>query len=255
MFSDFKVAVIDIDGTLVDLDDFHVESYVLALKQFAGITIRDKLEVKRLFGLPDEKILENFLEQYHKPFSSGLIRQMQEFRTHLFESSPLVSPACVLPGVHRFLQRLGAAGVVLTCATGNSHQVGTTILRRTGLLDRFKAAAFSDEVPGKPRHEIVKLAVAKAVQLIRKERGKRSGFRVAKNEILVVGDTPFDILAAKELGVRSLAVATGNRRLSELREHHPSYFFESFDAIRLKRIQRVSRQRTSKPRVKRPRGG
>jgi phosphoglycolate phosphatase-like HAD superfamily hydrolase len=43
------------------------------------------------------------------------------------------------------------------------------------------------------------------------------------DEILVVGDTPFDIRCGKFIGAKVLAVATGGAPLEELKRHEPDW--------------------------------
>jgi len=42
-------------------------------------------------------------------------------------------------------------------------------------------------------------------------------------EIVVVGDTPFDIRCGKFIGAKVLAVATGGAKLDELKRHQPDW--------------------------------
>lgn len=50
-------------------------------------------------------------------------------------------------------------------------------------------------------------------------------------EILVVGDTPFDIACGRAIGARVLAVATGGASLAELERHRPDWAVDQLESI------------------------
>ena len=51
---------------------------------------------------------------------------------------------------------------------------------------------------------------------------------VPLDTVYVIGDTPRDIVHAKEAGVRTVAVATGSSDAEELSLYDPDYLFEDF---------------------------
>lgn len=53
------------------------------------------------------------------------------------------------------------------------------------------------------------------------EKVRRNYPKVLLDDIVVIGDTPQDILCGKRIGVKTVAVATGKYKLSELREYSP----------------------------------
>jgi len=55
-------------------------------------------------------------------------------------------------------------------------------------------------------------------------------------EILVVGDTPFDIRCGKFIGAKTLAVATGGATLDELKRHQPDRAVEDLTQANARQI-------------------
>ena len=53
----------------------------------------------------------------------------------------------------------------------------------------------------------------------------------APDEVLVIGDTPRDIAAARAVGVRAAAVATGPHSYAALAEHHPDLLFANLEEM------------------------
>ena len=74
-----KAVIFDIDGTLIDSNKAHAESFVKAFKKF-GKTV-SYIELKWLIGMGADEILEKFLSKREiKEFGEDLT----EFRKNLF---------------------------------------------------------------------------------------------------------------------------------------------------------------------------
>jgi phosphoglycolate phosphatase len=56
--------------------------------------------------------------------------------------------------------------------------------------------------------------------------------RVSLDSVYVIGDTPRDIVHAKEAGVRTVAVATGRSDTEELSRYGPDHLFLDFSQTR-----------------------
>lgn len=109
----------------------------------------------------------------------------------------------VLPNAVKLLNELREpmfAHVVQGVVTGNYACAGWKKLSTLGIdLTSFVANGFGHEAP--TRSDLVKLAVRRAEQ--------RLGEPIPAERILVVGDTPRDVKAAKDCGCRVWAVTTG----------------------------------------------
>jgi phosphoglycolate phosphatase len=125
-------------------------------------------------------------------------------------------PAClplrrghVMPGVVEILEDLaGRPNVVSLLLTGNTAAGASAKLRHYGLAAHFDGGAFCTG-PG-AREEIARAAR----ELVRERHG-------AAGETYVIGDTPLDIRCGKAIGARTVAVATGQYALEDLRAHDP----------------------------------
>ena len=104
--------------------------------------------------------------------------------------------------------------------TGNVEAIAWTKLKITGLSHYFKMGGFGSD--DSSRTNLVRLAVSRAV----KGFGFSSG-----GDIFLFGDTPKDIIAGKEAGVRTVAVATGIFSRKELSRSNPDYIHESLGEI------------------------
>jgi len=122
----------------------------------------------------------------------------------------------VLPGVRELVTALaGDRRVVLGVLTGNVAGGLALKLAPTGLLPLFQVEASGSDSALRP--ELPRVAVERAERL--------TGHGFAGKEIVVIGDTPADILCGAELGVRTIAVATGRHTLADLALHAPDHLF------------------------------
>lgn len=106
----------------------------------------------------------------------------------------------LMPAVLETLDFLAAQReVTVALATGNVRGGARAKLERAGLWERFPLGGFGDD--SADRGELVRRAI---------ERGcHHAGCEFEPDRVVVVGDTPRDVSAARACGVRAVAVATG----------------------------------------------
>jgi phosphoglycolate phosphatase len=118
----------------------------------------------------------------------------------------------VYPGVRETLSALhGTDGVVQSLLTGNVEANAAVKVGAFGLerwLD-LEAGAYGSD-PHERRSDLVAVARERAAA----RHGEPTG-------AVLVGDTPLDVLAAREAGARAVAVATGFADLDALRASEP----------------------------------
>jgi len=131
-------------------------------------------------------------------------------------------------GVSEFLNDLRALPhpPMLGLLTGNIRLGAEIKLRRYGLWDLFETGGFADD------HEDRNHIAAAAL-----ERGRRVlGKKLRPEEIVVVGDTQYDIRCGKFIGAKVLAVATGGTALEELKWHQPDWAVEDLTRVTAREI-------------------
>jgi phosphoglycolate phosphatase-like HAD superfamily hydrolase len=114
-------------------------------------------------------------------------------------------------GAHEALARLDReSGVLQSLLTGNIAPNAAVKLGAFG-LDRhldFEIGAYGSD--HHMRGKLVAIARGKAEQ--------KFGLSIDPRQVVVIGDTPLDVAAAKEGGARAVAVATGPYEAQALRE-------------------------------------
>jgi phosphoglycolate phosphatase-like HAD superfamily hydrolase len=202
----------DVDGTLLSTDGIAAEAMRAAMREvvgdaapmarthYAGKT--DWQIIRESFpSLPPEEIAERLHE-----FTAAYLGRLEAQR------EALTARSRVFAGVTQALEALGAMARQAPL-TGNIAAVARIKLEATGLLALLdlEAGAYGDDHHHRP--ELVPIAAARAAA--------RYGRPFAGRQIIVVGDTPNDILCGQANGARTVAVATGPYSLEDLLAYQP----------------------------------
>jgi len=122
--------------------------------------------------------------------------------------------------IHRGIEpALHAAGLcsqaALGLGTGNIREGAKVKLTRVGIYERFAFGGFGCD--HEDRAELLRVGA---------ERGaERLGKPLLDCRVVIVGDTPKDVAAAKELGADSVAVATGRYTTEQLKAAGATFAF------------------------------
>lgn len=109
----------------------------------------------------------------------------------------------------------GRPNVALGLGTGNIRKGAEIKLRCVDIFDRFGFGGFGDDSIDRP-----------ALLMAGARRGaEKLGVPIEDCRIVIIGDTPKDISAAKAIGAECVAVATGMHDLAELRACEPTAVF------------------------------
>jgi len=128
--------------------------------------------------------------------------------------------ACAAPdgfrvhdGISECLGRLaGLAGFAVGLGTGNIERGARIKLGRVGLDHHFAFGGFGSDHGDRP-----------SLLAIGAERGATHlGRARSECRVVVIGDTPKDIAAARAIGADCIAVATGSYSIERLAEHNPT---------------------------------
>lgn len=208
------LVLFDIDGTLVNTSGAGRRALVRAYEEVFGIP--DAFAGYSFSGTTDLHIvrtaflrnggLEPTEERIALARSAYMERLTEEMKRGCAEGSVVV-----FPGVYQILDALDAQRIPVGLATGNFEEGAREKLVPVGLWQRFSFGGFGSDY--EHRGMLTQVGV---------ERGlKKHGVPFEPDRIWVVGDSPLDIKAARYVGVRVLAVATGIHPVDELAGHHP----------------------------------
>jgi HAD superfamily hydrolase (TIGR01509 family) len=197
MANHLKGVLLDIDGTLVDSNNAHALAWEETLKEF-GYRVQFG-NVRRLIGMGGDKLLPE-LTGLQEDSPKG--QRISTRRRELFKSRYL--PAVrAFPGVRELLSRIRRDGLTIAIATSATKDEMSELLNVTGAEDIIQHETSSaDAEDSKPDPDIIRAAL------------RKSG--LAPAEVVMVGDTPYDVDAATRAGVKTIALRCGGWGDTEL---------------------------------------
>jgi HAD superfamily hydrolase (TIGR01549 family) len=204
-----KAAIFDVDGTLLDSVDFHAQAWLEAFAEF-GVTAAFE-KVRRQIGKGGDNLIPVFLS---KRQLDEFGQELDTFRSGHFKRKYLeyLRP---FAGVRPLFERLVADGVRIALASSakpDELEVYKKIAEIDDLLDAQTSSEDAEE--SKPAPDIFHAA-------LRQLQG------IAKDRIVVIGDTPYDAEAAAKAGLRSIGVLCGGFPASSLRRGGCSAVYRS----------------------------
>jgi HAD superfamily hydrolase (TIGR01509 family) len=183
--------ILDVDGTLVDSNDQHARSWVDATHE-AGFEEISFVQVRPLIGMGGDKVLPA-LTKLTKDDPRG--KRIAERSGEIFRSTYLPRVRA-FPKVRELLERIRDDGLALVVATSSKKENLSGLLRAAGVEDLIdEATTASDAKASKPEPDIVEAAIARA--------------GLPASELIMLGDTPYDVDAATRAGIRIIAVRCG----------------------------------------------
>jgi phosphoglycolate phosphatase-like HAD superfamily hydrolase len=215
----YDAYLFDIDGTLLrDPGRVHYNAFSKACLEVLGHPL--SLESVVVSGSTDPRILS---DAFAAAGIADATWRPQQARLLEAISAAVVRDAgqmqlTIMPAVVDALRHLAARDKWLGVATGNLESIGWLKLERTGLRDHFTFGGFSDA------HEQRADMIAAAAEWAHKLAGQDAS-------VVIVGDTPSDIAAARANGLPTIAVATGHYSFDRLLEDTPEICAENLGAL------------------------
>lgn len=195
-----KAVIFDVDGTLVDSNLAHVEAWREAFAHYGKELSADEIHAQ--IGKGGDQLMPVFLSQ-HELERVG--HDLEALRVEIFTRDylPGVAP---FPKVRALFERLKGAGVQIALASSAKEQEIEHHQKKLQVEDLVDVATSKDDAEhSKPYPDIFETALARL-----------DG--VSADEAIVVGDTPYDVIAAKRCGVNTIALLCGGFAADVLRE-------------------------------------
>ncbi|MGH3773161.1 MAG: HAD family hydrolase [Pseudonocardiaceae bacterium] len=197
----------DIDHTLVTIGEVSREIYASA---FEGIVGRPLCELVDMTGRTERAIIVETLKMHGvvKPesklddFYVALANAADELRERMHAVGHL------LPGAEQALATLAKLNVVQTVVTGNIKPIAVAkleVFNLSGYMD-FEVGGYGSDGDNRPP------LILQAWQRAQHKYGQV----FEADRVVVIGDTPLDVAAAREVGVRAIGVATGSSKIEDL---------------------------------------
>jgi phosphoglycolate phosphatase-like HAD superfamily hydrolase len=189
--------IFDVDGTLIDSNDAHAYAWLRAFRELGrDIGFAD---VRPLIGMGGDKILPQLLGVSDE---SELGQRVSRRRAEIFASDylPELRP---FPRVRELAVRLRDGGARLAVASSAQPNELQPLLKLAEIEDLIEVHSSSgDAENSKPDPDIIHAALGR--------------LRLPPAQAFMVGDTPYDVAAARKAEVRTIAFRCGGRDDREL---------------------------------------
>jgi phosphoglycolate phosphatase-like HAD superfamily hydrolase len=184
-----RAVLFDIEGTLVDAVPLTLQCWTETLGEFGYSVGVDRLQP--LSGMDGRDMLDHVVPGLDDEVAQRILkRQGERYRSHYLDQ------VRSFPGVAELFTLLRGAGKSIGLATDSSRDELDRYVEIAGIAGLVDARACGNEVKrGKPHPDVMHLALEK--------------LDASPGDAIMIGDTPFDAMAARKVEVRALGLLTG----------------------------------------------
>lgn len=208
-----KAFIFDIDGTLIDSVEAHAKSWVKTFEKFGKKV--ELSETRKLIGMGGDQFLKDYftkseLEKYEE--------EIEKYRSDLFKKEflPQVKPFKKVRELFEKIRYNGKQIVLASSAKKDEVEAYKKIARIEDLIN--EETSTDDAEQSKPEPDIFEAALQKIKM-------------ADKKDVFVIGDTPYDAIAAKKAGLTSIGVLTGGWSKDKLLESGYERVFQDIEDI------------------------
>ncbi len=189
-----KAILFDLDGTLTDSGEGIINCAILALEHF-GLPIPSREEMRVFVGPP---LHESFIK--HGVPADKAEEAIRVYRSRYipigaYENTPY-------PGIRELLEALKAEGHKLYVATSKPEEMSIKILEHFDLAKYFNMICGATMDTSRSSKDAV-------IAYLLEQNGRT-------DNMIMVGDTKFDILGAKAHGIPAIGVSWGYGKVEEM---------------------------------------
>jgi HAD superfamily hydrolase (TIGR01509 family) len=201
------LAILDIDGTLVDTNYQHALAWFRAFKDH-GIVL-PIWRIHRHLGMGGDQVVEALTDEATEREQGDDIRDSE--KEHYMS---LIDEVENMNGARELIEELRRRGHTVVLASSAKEDEVDHYLDQLDARDLAEDWTTSADVEQtKPEPDLVNAALQKA--------------GADPQDATMIGDTPWDIKAAEKAGVATIAVLTGGFSIDELKESGAAAVFES----------------------------
>ena len=206
----FDGIIFDIDGTLTSTNDLIFATFNYVAEKYLKRSYSPK-EITALFGPTEEVILE---EMMHDDFKEAMTDYYK-----FYEMNHSKFNAYAYNGIIDLIGKLKKDGHILSIYTGKGRKSSEITLNNIGAFDYFDMIVTGDDIEGhKPSPDGILKFVDK--------------FNLDKSRVLMIGDAPSDIKAARTAGVKMASVLWDCYAKEKVLSMESDYYFNTVDELK-----------------------
>ncbi len=209
-----RLIVFDCDGTLIDSQVAIIHAMRAAFGA-ADLPAPDDESIRGIVGLSVPQAVASLAED-HGPETLAIIdREFRQASIRWRADNPGAS-ATFYPGARETLDHLNESGELLAVATGKARRGLDHLLDTTDLHGHFVVTQSADDAPSKPHPGMLENCA------------RMSG----ADDLVMIGDTSFDMLMAKSFGCKAIGVSWGYHADAVLLDSGADVLVHDFDELR-----------------------
>ncbi len=195
-----EAVIFDVDGTLVNSVDYHAKAWLWAFARHGHDIPLE--EIRPQIGKASDQLLPVFLtEEEIKQVGKSISEERD-----MFFKDEYLPHLHAFPMVRELFERIKGDGKKIVLASSAKDDELKRYEQIAQIEDLIEESTSSgDATKSKPHPDIFEAAL-----------GRLGGIDPSK--VIVVGDTPWDALAANKIGLKTIGVLCGGTPESELRE-------------------------------------
>ncbi|MFP3219987.1 MAG: HAD family hydrolase [Candidatus Marsarchaeota archaeon] len=201
-----RAIAFDMDGTLVDSEDAVVRQLTDYAKSL-GLKPLPREELVKLIGKTDREIAATIVGKDETAISEAM-RWFNESHDEYYGKY-----ARLFDGVRQCLTDLKSRGQKLALVSNATAEIVAKFIQWSQLGELFDTWVAADDIPGKPAPDMLLKAA--------------SDMGVSPDDMVYIGDTPYDVMAARSAGAVSVAVCSGVGTIEELLATAPDLLIPS----------------------------
>ena len=204
-----KTILFDLDGTLTDSGEGIINCAALALKHF-NLPVPDRETMRVFVGPPLHDTFIRFGVPEDKTEEAIRIYRSRYIPIGKFENTPY-------PGIAELLEKLVDQGHLLYVATSKPEQMSIDILEHFDLAKYFTLiCGASLDLSRNSKDAVIAYLLEQAD---------------ADGEIVMVGDTAFDVLGAKAHGIPTIGVSWGYGKVEDMEKAGAAAIVHTMDEL------------------------
>ncbi len=193
----FTGVILDMDGTLLDSNEAHAQTWWRAANAHGFKTKLEK--VRKLIGMGGDHLVPALLDI---SADSDQGKAVAVLKDKIFKEDylPFLRP---FPRARDLVKAIAAKGAAIAIASSSDEEDLRKFLDIVGIREWIDdSTSATDAEKSKPDPDIVQAAMGK--------------LRRPADEILMIGDTPYDVAAARKSGIPIIALRCGGRSDEDL---------------------------------------
>lgn len=200
--------IFDIDGTLTSTNKLIFATFNHITEKYLGKKYSDE-DIIKVFGPTEEQILKDWVPDKFEDAKRDYYKFYEDNHDKMVK---------VLPGMHELIVKLNESNIPLGVFTGKGRESSLITLRKLNLTEYFELIVTGDDVKNhKPSPEGILKFIAH--------------HKLNRENVLMIGDAPADVMAANAAGVKAAAVLWDSYAKDEVEKMNFDYSFNTVEEL------------------------